>query len=277
MNRTFKRLLSLLVAVLLLTAAACPAALAAKTSGKVSKGVKWSYNKKNRTLTLSGKGSVPGSWYEDWAETYQHSADKLVLKEGITAVGAQSFMGMTLKKLSLPNSLTKIGEDAFAETKLPATVTLPKNVKKIGNSAFARSKGLKKFKVAKDSKSFSVSGGVLYNKSQSLLVACPPEKTGEYVISSKTKKILGGAFCQSRLKKLTVPASVTSIGEDAFLWAKCQSIWFNGNVPSDLEYFDETSKVKRIYFPQAYYTAWDKFQAKSDGLGFPGDWYYFRS
>ena len=87
---------------------------------------------------------------------------------------------------------------------------------------------------------------MLYNKSLSLLVACPTEKTGEYAISSKTKKILGGAFCQSRLKKLTVPASVTSIGEDAFLWARCQSIWFKGNVPSDLEYFDETSKVKRI-------------------------------
>ena len=52
MKRTLRRMLSLLTAVLLLTAAACPAALAAKTSGKVSKGVKWS----------DGLG-FPGDWY----------------------------------------------------------------------------------------------------------------------------------------------------------------------------------------------------------------------
>lgn len=69
MKKNLERLFSLLLCVMILTGAMSSTSLAArKTSGKCGKNLKWSYDKSNDTLTISGKGAMNNykSWHSPW-------------------------------------------------------------------------------------------------------------------------------------------------------------------------------------------------------------------
>ncbi len=64
---------------------------------------------------------------------------------------------------------------------------------------------------------YSSLDGILYNKSQTLLIQCPGGKAGRYTIPDSVITIEDGAFsdCTS-LSNVSIPNSVTSIGDGAF-------------------------------------------------------------
>lgn len=280
MKNQWKRFLSLFLCLMLLTAGFSSACLAAsKTSGKCGKNAKWSYKSKTRTLTVSGTGEIKDTWSK-------HISDpniNVVIKEGITSIGKGSFSACSIDKLSLPDSLTTIGASAFsgAYCKMPTSVTIPKNVKKIGNHVFDGCYRLKTLKVSKGSKYFSAKDGVLFNRDKTTLVCCPPEKTGKYTIPDGVKTIGTNAFNHSRLKKVSVPESVTKIKKGAFNLAggytdSGMELYFMGHVPSGLagELENETfCYIWKVTYPQDYEQEWDTFSS-SLGNG-KIEWYYW--
>ena len=61
---------------------------------------------------------------------------ELVIPEGVTSIENYAFDNcVSLISISLPNSLTSIGTDAFKNTNL-TTIIFPNNLKSIGTSAF---------------------------------------------------------------------------------------------------------------------------------------------
>ncbi len=127
MQKTIKRALSvLLCAALLLGALPLPAFAADPTSGTCGSGLTWRYNTSTATLTISGSGSVSDYSTSTYGEydlpvttapwrPYYMTAKKLVIENGVTGIGANAFYFLYgLESVSIPASVTSIGEYAFA-------------------------------------------------------------------------------------------------------------------------------------------------------------------
>ncbi|MDR1592787.1 MAG: leucine-rich repeat protein [Prevotellaceae bacterium] len=89
-------------------------------------------------LIIGGTGNMP-----DFANTadvpwYNHakSIGKLTFGSGITSIGNNSFRGMALKSIIIPNNITKIGNYAFAECYAPTSLYIHNNITSIGDYAF---------------------------------------------------------------------------------------------------------------------------------------------
>ena len=90
-------------------------------------------------------------------------------------------------------SVTSIGDYAFRNCSGLTSVTIPNSVTSIGVGAFSRCSGLTSINVASGNTHYSSIDGVLYNYVQDTLMQCPCAKTS-----------------------ITIPNSVTSIGNSAF-------------------------------------------------------------
>ena len=96
------------------------------------------------------------------------------------------------------------------------SVTIPDSVTSIGRWAFYDCSSLTSINVDKNNKNYSSSDGVLYNKNLTELVCCPGGKTSVTIPDSVTS-IGDGAFSGCRnLTSVTIPDSVTEIGWHAF-------------------------------------------------------------
>ena len=123
----------------------------------------------------------------------------------------------SLTSITLPDSMTSIGEEAFNCCPFLATVTIPSNVTSIGDMAFYNCTSLTNFTVASGNSNYSSENGVLFNKDKTTLVQYPAGKSGAYVIPGSVTTIGENAFygCTS-LTKVTIPNTVTSIEASAF-------------------------------------------------------------
>lgn len=263
MKKTLKRLLVLMLTLVMVMQLIPGAQAAPKTSGSCGKNVKWSYNTKEKTLTISGKGAMANYDSSDapWMP-WSTEMKKLVVKKGVTTIGDYAFEGTNLTSASLPSTLTKIGSGAFFDAELKS-ITIPKNVKKLGAQVFYANP-IKAFKVAKGNKYFSTKDGVLFNKKKTTLIAYPEEKTSKsYTIPSTVKTINASVFfCDEAaiggnhyLHKLTVPKSVTTIKDSAFEYTCITSIYFKGKAPkfgTDVFLGDYIT----IHYPSKYRSSW---------------------
>lgn len=113
----------------------------------------------------------------------------------VSGISEYAFYGGNLTNVTIPNSVTSIGEAVFGENPLTGI-----NVQSGG-------------------KSFLSVDGVLFNFDQSSLIAYPSAKpAASYTIPNSVTTISGNAFdtCLN-LTEITIPNSVTSIGEAAFI------------------------------------------------------------
>ena len=110
-----------------------------------------------------------------------------------------------LSDITIPNSVTSIGEDAFYGCSGLTSVTIGQNVKNIGSGAFNSCSSLTSVTIP-DSVT-SIGGMAFYNCSDLTSVT----------IGENVESIGAGAFWSCKgITSITIPNSVTSIGEDAF-------------------------------------------------------------
>lgn len=133
---------------------------AATASGSWGKNITWKF--KNGTLTISGKGAMqdtPRKFtpYQGWTyypicANYKEKITKVVIEEGVTAVGGWNFYYWypNIKTVVLPSTLKRIGNAAFStvgsatgDSKL-STIQFSGNLKSIGSFAFCDCVNLKK-------------------------------------------------------------------------------------------------------------------------------------
>lgn len=116
--------------------AAPSAAARAATSGTWG-AITWTVS--NGTLTLSGSGAVaPRTAYDEPGYlAFASGITKVVVGEGITALGDALFFQLhNVKEATLPSTLTFIGEGLFAECYGLTRVNIPAKVTTIGAFAF---------------------------------------------------------------------------------------------------------------------------------------------
>jgi hypothetical protein len=138
--------------------------------------------------------------------------------KAIKAIGTGAFEKKGITSITIPNSVTSIGDGAFYGCRSLTSVTIPSNVTSIGNIAFEGCTSLASITVNAANTVFSSENGVLFNKAKTTILFYPEGHSGtSYVIPSSVASIGDGAFygCRS-LTSVTIPGSVTTIGKSAF-------------------------------------------------------------
>ena len=114
--------------------------------------------------------------------------------------------------------VTAIGSEAFAIFNSLTSLTIPYSVTSIGEDTFGNCKKLVNITVDDNNNSFSSIDGVLYDKNKTVLVQYPKGKdNSSYEIPASVATIGSKAFynCDA-LTRVTIPDSVTVIKEHAF-------------------------------------------------------------
>ncbi|MBQ4570413.1 MAG: leucine-rich repeat domain-containing protein, partial [Bacilli bacterium] len=152
---------------------------------------------------------------------YNSKIKTLIMSEGIESIGTYAFAGNNICSVSFPSSLRSIGSYAFYNNCL-TKVSLPAGVKVAGgtfagndiddNSAFIYSKN------SDGTADYSYIVGYAGNKTSNVMI--PAEKNG---VALKT--IGQNAFSSTGLTgHIEIPATVTTIGSDAFAFNKISSL-----------------------------------------------------
>lgn len=157
------------------------------------KSIKWNWNSRTSILSFeyTGSGSTilsqsDSDCEQQWEDVVEGQY-AIEVGEGITEIGDNAFYYAECDSVSLPSTLTSIGEEAFYDCYSIKSITIPAMVTNIGDGAFMDCSGIT---------------SVVFEDGCSI------------------DKIPANAFkyCSS-LTSITIPASVKKIEEGAFYWS----------------------------------------------------------
>jgi len=172
--------------------------------------------------------------YNGTSGTVACVTDGAVTGSGLFTITSNVVIGHTLcvGKAVIPQGVTGITSGAFSTASI-ATVSIPASVTSIGDLAFGNA--VTTFIVDDANADFTTTAGVLFDKLTTTLVAYPSAKSGaSYDIPTGVTTIRAFGFNDAQLlTKVTIPASVTSIGSFAFQESGLlSSFYFLGNAPT---------------------------------------------
>jgi len=133
---------------------------------------------------------------------------------------------------AIPGSVTSIGAEAFQNCGGLTSVAIPNSVTNIGNAAFAACGSLTALTVDAQSMFYLSVNGILFDKQQTTLIQFPGGIGGSYTVSNGIIRLGGTAFSGcSNLTRITIPTSVTNVGNSTFANCPHVGIYFAGNAP----------------------------------------------
>lgn len=171
---------------------------------------------------------------------YKGSDAEVVIPEGITSIGEEAFANCSnLTSIMIPNSVESIGHGAFKECNSLKSVTIPNSVTSIEGYVFFFCHGLEKVEIPN---SVTNIGAGAFNSCDSLESITIPE--GMTTIEADT---FGGC---SKLKSIVIPKSVTSIGKRAF--NRCTSLT-SVTIPDGVEFIGDNHLYSNAAFGSAVF------------------------
>lgn len=176
----------------------------------------------------------------------------------VTEIDQEAIDQTALHTISLPNTLTYIGDsdfsDAFKNCTSMQSITIPQNVQKIAyNVAFNYDK-LAAYHVDAQNENYCDIDGVLYTKDKSKLVVYPKGKklTDQiYTVDAACKEIERMAFDDALgLKEVKLPDGLITIGRCVFSGCEqLEKLQIPETVTTIGERFLEGSNVKELIIP----------------------------
>ena len=159
-------------------------------------------------MTISGSGTVTSSNFK----TDMH-LEKLIIEEGITAIGGGAFSDFGMTEVVIPDSVTSIGTRAFDGCSNLTSVVIPDSVISIGGAAFDDCSGLTSITIPFVGERADGTGSTRFGY---IFDYYAPESLKEVVITGG-ESIGDRAFeGYNSLTSVTIPDSVTNISENAF-------------------------------------------------------------
>ncbi|MDO4563027.1 MAG: leucine-rich repeat protein [Clostridia bacterium] len=147
------------------------------------------------------------------------SLTSVSIPDSVTSIGDWMFAQCSsLESVSIPNSVTSIGVYAFSGCDSLESISIPNSVTSIGDDAFSWCNSLTSIEVDKRNSNYCSIDGNLYNKNKTELVQYAAGKTASsFTIPSSVTSIGNGAFIDcDNLESVSIHNLVTSIGNKAF-------------------------------------------------------------
>ena len=141
------------------------------------------------------------------------------LPEGVTELHG-AFMGSNIRGISLPQTLTMIGENAFYNSMLLYSIEIPNSVKEIGRNAFFQCRALKSVVMSDSVKVIPAEAFMYCTNLNSYSGGASVERIEEYAFSE----------CGSFAKNIVFPPSLRVIEDAAFLFTDVITVEFTGMV-----------------------------------------------
>ncbi len=186
-------------------------------SGKCGDNLTWTLDQ-NGLLTISGTGDM-------W--DYECGHENVGSKTPSWHVGDTSetdYYGQKIKKIIVKNGVTSIGAYAF-ECELATDIIIPSSVTDIHEGAMNDCDKLTNIQVDINNQAYCSVDGVLFNKDKTILLQYPGGKDGSYRVPSGVNIIGSNAFAGSRkLESVILPDSVDTIKYGAFWESGLHSI-----------------------------------------------------
>jgi len=189
----------------------------------------------------------------------------VTIPNSVTSIGNYAFYNCSgLTSVTIPNSVTSIGGGAFYNCSGLTSVTIPNGVTSIGGGAFYNCSGLTS--VAIPNGVTSIESGTFSGCTSLTSVTIPNSVT---TIGNLNRSIYGGAFynCTS-LTSVTIPNSVTSIGyEDFYNCTSLTSVTIGNSVTSIGTYaFYNCSGLTSVTIPNSVTSIGDAAFSGCSGL-----------
>ena len=218
--------------------------------------IKWSFDSKTGTLTISGTGEMDDYNEHDikapWKK-YNNYMTNIIIENGITSIGNYAFRCSETFNITIPNSVKNIGKGAFAYCKNLTNVTIPNGVTSINYYTFDFCNSLTNITIPNSVTSID---NYAFSYCYSLKNITIPNS----VISIGWNTF---EHCSS-LTNITIPNSVTSIGDSAFRY--CYSLK-NITIPNSVtsigwSTFEHCSSLTNITIPNSV-TSIDNYAFKN--------------
>ena len=198
----------------------------------------------------------------------------------VKEIGKKSFYGndgngypLYLTNVIIPNTITKIEEDAFHYCTFLKSIRIPKSIAEISEGAFSYCMGLEKIEVEQGNKTYDSRencNAIVETNNNRIIVGCKKTKIPTTIrtigcaafhgqrsmhsieVPNSITEIEHAAFIDSGLEKIILPDSIVHIGKLAFSSCKLQSVIFGKSlkVIEDLA-FDNNSNLKTVVIPKS--------------------------
>ncbi len=193
---------------------------------------------------------------------YQTNADGILFNKEMTALLA--YPGARAGSYTIPDNITTVGLGAFVGCVELTDVKVHRGVTALGSYAggraainpFTNCPKLISITVDETNATYcSGADGVVFSKDKSALVCYPSGKAGAYTVPDGVTCIEKEAFASCPgLNGVTLPASVTSIGQMAFINSgELTGVYFKGNAPDNANVgwraFHALDKTTIYYLP----------------------------
>ena len=144
----------------------------------------------------------------------------VTLPEGLQYIGNKAFYGTGITSLSLPNSITGLGDMALASCPALASINIGTGVSEVSSNAFINCPNLATITVAAGNTALKAEDGVLFSKSGTSLYVCAAKgaKSGDYTVPSGVNYVYDNAFAYcTQLTSITFPSTMVSSSNDMFI------------------------------------------------------------
>ena len=231
-------------------------------SGKCGDNLKWELDT-NGTITISGTGEM--SEYAFQTSQHQITAEEneqymqelenlkfpwfeknspelitnIIIEDGVESISDMAFYGTSIKSISLPNSVKKIGKSSIANCAELEKITLSDNISEIPTGAF--NSDYKLTSIELPTKLTSIGASAFLN--------C--ESLESIDIPDTVTEIGDRAFANSGLRMLVIPSGVTAVNYDLCNENhNLNEVVFSPNTKSvEMTAFSGCSNLKNIDLP----------------------------
>jgi hypothetical protein len=169
----------------------------------------------------------------------------------LESIGQRAFKNCSLlASITLPNSLESLGDQAFMGCEALTSVAFPASLKNLGYAIFEECEKIKDITFDPANTSYIFDGKAIYNKDKSDLLAVIPFSDATFPLLDSLTNIGAGVFANNQnLTSVVFPTKLKSIGYDAFVGCSFTNI----DLPATLESigndaFASCSKLASVNF-----------------------------
>ena len=207
---------------------------------------------------------------------YQYDGEDLEINvpskiDNKTVVGIESRFrvgtGKNATSITLPSTITFIGNKVFCGLINLKQITIPENVEEIGLDVFSESDNLEKILVNSKNRNFVSKADVLYNKNLTTIIYYPPGKKEDKYTGLSTLEKFGNYsfYFTKKVKSIIIPKTVKLIGDFAFGNSSISEIYFSGEPPVLGNNIFSNLNIS-IFYPTSYSDKW-KVYSKPTSFG----------